>query len=148
MPNYKKQKKYIDMNERLSLALKNEFYYEAIFIEYAILEDRTKSMLRHAKFSESTCDEKLNEKLNTIKNSAKFHDEYVRKHITNELLSNIHNWKNARNKLNHELAECEYSNDYIKKIALDGSKISKKISSKSTLVNKYFDKTIKSILDR
>ena len=33
------------MHESLSKALKNEFYYEAIFIEYAILEDRLTSAL-------------------------------------------------------------------------------------------------------
>ena len=148
MPNYTKQKKYIDMTERLDLALKNDFYYEAIFIEYAILEDRTKSMLKHAKFSNDTCEGKLNEKLITIKNAVKFKDEYVRKHITNELISNIHNWKNTRNKLNHELAETEYSNEFVKKTALEGAKIVKTLCNKSTLVNKYFDKTIKSLLDR
>ncbi len=146
MPNYKKQMKYIDMTEKLDLALKNDFYYEAIFIEYAILEDRTKSMLKHAKFSEDTCNSKLNDKLNKIKNSEKFHDEYVRKHITNDLISSIHNWKNTRNTLNHDLINCEYTNEYVKKVALEGAKIVKKLCSKSTLVNKYFDKTIKSIL--
>ena len=101
MTNKEKNIKYANLIDKMNKAIEQEFYFEAILLEYAILEDRTKSMLRHAKFSESTCDGKLNEKLNTIKNSAKFHDEYVRKHITNELLSNIHNWKNARNKLNH-----------------------------------------------
>ena len=44
-----------------------------------------------------------------IKNAVKFKDEYVRKHITNDLISSIHNWKNTRNTLNHDLINCEYT---------------------------------------
>ena len=37
--NVQKYETYKSMHESLSKALKNEFYYEAIFIEYAILEN-------------------------------------------------------------------------------------------------------------
>ena len=40
--NYKEQMK------RLKAAMANRFYLEAIFIEYAILEDRLESALRHS----------------------------------------------------------------------------------------------------
>ena len=35
--------------EDLTLAVEKEFFYEAIFIEYVIFEDRTESLIRHSK---------------------------------------------------------------------------------------------------
>ena len=75
--------------DKLNEALKNEFYYEAIFIEYAIIEDRTSSMLKHAKFSQKTYSETLDNKLNVIKTSPKFKNEYVEKHQTKEFIQRI-----------------------------------------------------------
>ena len=36
MKNYKKNQTYAELMEKLNLAIKNEFYYEAIFIAYAV----------------------------------------------------------------------------------------------------------------
>ena len=41
MKNEVKQHKYAEMMTKLKRATYEEYYYEAIFIEYAILEDRT-----------------------------------------------------------------------------------------------------------
>lgn len=46
--NMEKYEIYKSMNENLSKAMKAEFYYQAIFIEYAIIEDRCLSVLKHA----------------------------------------------------------------------------------------------------
>ena len=48
MKNEVKQHKYSEMMTKLKRATYEEYYYEAIFIEYAILEDRTESILKHA----------------------------------------------------------------------------------------------------
>lgn len=45
--NYLKYENYKEQNERLTRALKNHFYLEAIFIEYSILEYRTEAILRY-----------------------------------------------------------------------------------------------------
>ena len=45
--NMEKYQVYKTMNENLSKAMRSEFYYQAIF-EYAIIEDRFSSVLRHA----------------------------------------------------------------------------------------------------
>lgn len=45
--NEQKYKNYRDQMVRLKKALKYEFYIEAIAIEYAIMEDRLESVLRH-----------------------------------------------------------------------------------------------------
>ena len=143
MNNKQKNLKYADLMDKLKKSINNEFYYEAIFIEYAIFEDRTESLLKHAKYKIIDIDGRnfsLQNKLNKIMNNTKFQDKYVKKHITNELLFKLDNWRNKRNKMIHDLIKCEYTNDDIKKIALEGYELTKKLNSKSTLVTKYFDK--------
>ena len=46
--NRLKYENYKEQFKRLNRALANGFNLEAMFIEYAILEDRTESILRHA----------------------------------------------------------------------------------------------------
>ena len=128
--------------EKLKKSVNNEFYYEAIFIEYAILEDRTESILKHANIS--TVDSSglpltLNAKLGKIQKSKFYRYPYVRKHLTIDLFNSIYNWKNNRNKLIHDLIKSDYSNEKIKNVALIGYDLIKKINNKSTLINKYND---------
>ena len=137
MNNYEKNLKYRSLNGMLAKALRYEFYYEAIFIEYAIIEDRTSSLLRHANIT--IYDPTLNNKIKAIKFNRKFKDSYIKKHLSSDLLDSIKDWKNKRNALIHDLINLSYSNDDIKKIALEGYQIIKTLSNKSTLVNNYFD---------
>lgn len=141
MNNYEKNLKYRSLHETLTRALNSKFYYEAIFIEYAIMEDRTDSILRHAKINIEN--PSLNNKVKALKFNCAFKDEYIKKHLTFELLDNVKEWKNKRNALIHDLVIIPYSNEDIKNIALEGKEIVKKLSNKATLVNKYLDKKIK-----
>lgn len=139
---YEKNMKYRDLMTNLKKSIKNEFYYEAIFIEYAILEDRTESILRHANIS--TINSKgqtltLNLKLSKIQQSKFCKYSYVKKHLTKNIINAIYDWKNDRNKLIHDLIKSDYSNESIKNVALNGYELIKKINNKSTLINKYND---------
>lgn len=143
MNNYQKNEKYSELMLGLNKSIKNEFYYESIFISYAILEDRTESLLRHARLKTKDPNQQtltLNQKINKIKQSAIFKDKYIEKHLTQELIFEISNWKSKRNKLIHDLIHSPYSNNEIKKIALEGYNLVKRMNNKSTLVNKYLDK--------
>jgi len=145
MNNYLKNEKYIELMEKLKKSVEQEFYYESIFIIYAILEDRTESILRHANIS--TIDENnrnltLNDKLNIISKDNIFEQEYIKKHLTKDLISQIHLWKNKRNVLIHDLINTNYNNEKIRILALNGYEIVKKINNKSTLINKYNDKNL------
>lgn len=138
MKNYEKNLRYRSLHEALTRALKSGFYYEAIFIEYAIMEDRTDSILSHANVTlkKST----LYNKINAIQSKKIFKDKYIEKHLNSELLTRVDNWRNKRNDLIHDLVTIPYSNEEIKNIALEGNEIVKKLSNKSTLVNRYLDK--------
>ena len=56
--NSKKREKYAILMSKLKKATDNEYYYEAIFLEYAILEDRMESLLKHANIKYKEKDEK------------------------------------------------------------------------------------------
>lgn len=137
MNNKDKNRIYSDLMSKLKKSMSNEFYYEAIFIEYAILEDRTASLLKHAnrKYNNLT----LNEKLYKIKSLSIFKDEYCKKHLTLDLIDRLYKWKNKRNKLIHDLIKSSYDNFDIKEVAEEGYELVKKFNGKTILVNKHLD---------
>ena len=146
MNNIEKKEKYSNLMSRLKRATDNEYYYEAIFIEYAILEDRTESLLKHAgkKFQENNGNPfKISKKLNKLKSEKGFQTSYIRKHLTEELIEKIYEWKIQRDKLMHNIINLQYKNDEIKMVALNGECLVKKFNSKSQLVNKYLDNQYK-----
>ena len=146
MINIEKKEKYLNLMSRLNRATDNEYYYEAIFIEYAILEDRTESLLKHAgkKFQENNGNPfKISKKLNKLKSEKEFQTSYIRKHLTEELIEKIYEWKIQRDKLMHNIINLQYKNDEIKMLALNGECLVKKFNSKSQLVNKYLDNQYK-----
>lgn len=146
MNNIEKKEKYANLMSKLKKATDNEYYYEAIFIEYAILEDRTESLLKHAgkKYQENNGNPfKISKKLNKLKSEKEFQTSYIRKHITEELIEKIYEWKIERDKLMHNIINLQYANDDVKMLALNGECLVKKFNSKSQLVNNYFDKNIR-----
>ena len=46
--NMQKYANYKEQMERLNRAMKDHFFLEAMFIEYAVIEDRCESILTHA----------------------------------------------------------------------------------------------------
>lgn len=142
MKNYKKNERYSELMDKLKKSINEEFYYESIFIIYAIIEDRTESMLRHANIEtvdENNWDLSLNEKLKKIKRENIFKQDYIKKHLSKELINEVHDWKNKRNDLIHDLVNVEYDNKEIKKLSLEGYELVKQLNNKSTLINKHND---------
>ena len=141
MKNYKKNQTYRELMEDLKLAVEKEFYYEAIFIEYAIFEDRTESLIRHSKIEHNLTDKEftLHNKIKVMKYSNEFKSFYCNKHEILKLLTDVDNWRDKRNKLIHDLVNTELTYDDIKEIAIKGYELVNKLNNKSTLVNDYFD---------
>lgn len=141
--NMEKYQTYKSMNENLSKAMRSEFYYQAIFIEYAIIEDRCTSVLKHAgvKYLDSKGHEiKLSQKLTKMRDNPAFHIPYIQQRITLELLEEITVWKRERDKLIHALATIPYDHESVKATAVTGQELVKKLSSKVRSVNAYHDK--------
>ena len=148
--NMQKYEVYKSMNENLSKAMRSEFYYQAIFIEYAIIEDRCSSVLRHAgiKYLDSKGHEiKLSQKLTKMRDNPAFYVPYVRQRITLELLEEIIAWKRQRDQLIHALAKIPYDHESVKTTAITGQELIKKLSSKVRSVNAYHEKTRRNCYD-
>lgn len=134
---------YKSMNENLSKAMRSGFYYQAIFIEYAILEDRCSSVLKYAGISyldKKGQDISISQKLNRMRNNPAFQVPYVRQRIPLELLDSITAWKNKRDDLIHHLATIPYDHESVRATAITGQELVKKLSSKVRSVNAYHQK--------
>lgn len=141
--NIDKYNTYKAMKYNLTKAMKAGFYYQAIFIEYAIIEDRTLSALKHAKVKCSDKNGKdlsLRIKLNKLRGDPTFVTPYVRKRITLGLIDEIDEWRDERNTLIHKLAKIPYDYDSIKGIAERGQMLVNILDNKVKSVNRYFDK--------
>ena len=57
---------YVQLKTRLKKALASGFWLEACMIEYAIIEDRTASILLHAGVTDKGWEKRLSNKLNSI----------------------------------------------------------------------------------
>lgn len=145
MNDIEKRNKYSNLMLNLKKATDNEYYYEAIFLEYAILEDRTESLLKHANIKcrkENEQAFKLSEKLRKIRDRSEFQDKYIKKHLPNELIDKVMTWKIQRDRLMHNIVNMTYENNEIKDIALEGECLVKRLNNKTKLVNNYLDKKI------
>lgn len=143
--NHEKHDIYKAMKVNLKKAITSGFYYEAIFIEYAIIEDRCLSLLKHAgvKYLDSKEHEiKISEKLRKLRGNPAFNNTYVRKRLTLEFLQKIEDWKRNRDQLIHALAKVPYDNERIKEIATEGQEIVRVLDNKVKSLNSYFDKKL------
>lgn len=141
--NMEKYEVYRSMNQNLSKAMRAGFYYQAIFIEYAILEDRCTSVLKHAGveyLNSKGYELKLSQKLNRMRSNPAFVVPYVRQRITLELLDQITDWKRSRDRLIHALAKIPYNHNSVKEIAENGQKLVCILSNKIKSVNRYHEK--------
>ena len=101
-----KQEQYARQKVRLKQALKHSFFYEAVWIEYAMFEDRTTSIIKH--LNHRTTNRrgnplKLSEKLNMINDDPTFQESYIKKRLPRELIEQIRLWKEKRDQLVHDL---------------------------------------------
>ena len=125
--NMTKYEIYKEQFKRLKLALKNGFNLEAIFIEYAIIEDRTESVLRHAGKWDAYLkslrgrNPSIDSKIKYIKKLSENKKDLSNKYFADDgLLDNILTWKEERNRLIHALLKQDFEHDEIRNLALDG----------------------------
>ena len=97
------QENYRELFGKLKRAVAGKFYFEAIFIEYAIMEDRTESILRHGDHWEAYLKSRggrnpsIESKINKIKNYASNPRDLSHRYFSDSLLDDIIEWKNQRN---------------------------------------------------
>ncbi len=134
--NMQKYENYREQMGRLKKALNAGFYLEAIFIEYAIMEDRLESILRHSgKWKESKPGQppiSLQRKKNRIEEMAREKKSLANKYFSNDILDNIVEWKDKRNSLIHALLKQSLHTQDLKDVAEQGLLLVKELSNKAS----------------
>ena len=136
--NMKKYENYRTLFPRLGRAVEEEFYLEAIFIAYAIVEDRTESLLRHlGKWDalEKECAAKkkfptISKKISLIRAEAKKRSSPAHAYFSDSLLSDFTKWKDKRNKKIHELMNQPFSTEELQALAETGKELARTFSNR------------------
>ena len=128
--NLEKFNNYKSQMGRLKKAMNAKFYLEALFIEYAVIEDRTEAILR---YEENTINAKegefvsLNRKLKKILKIAAEENTLANRYILVNVISEIQDWKENRNSLIHALMKQQVTTEEITQIAAKGEELTKQI---------------------
>ena len=140
--NMQKYANYKTQMGRLKKALSYQFYLVAIFIEYAIMEDRLESVLRHSgkRDPKPGTFPSLDAKRKKIAKLAEEKKNPIRKYFPVELTDSIEAWKTERNRMIHALMKQSLHTRDLRKIALDGESLTKLICNKSTQYNRALER--------
>ena len=133
-PNIQKQLNYREQFKRLDKALNNNFYLEALFIEYAIMEDRTESILRYEgneiKVKEGSFIS-INRKLDKIKKIAEQRKSLPERYFSDNLIECIQLWKDERNRMIHALMKQSLTTEELTELALEGKTLCRQLCNKA-----------------
>ena len=140
--NMQKYENYREQMKRLKKALNDEFYLEAIFIEYAVMEDRLESALCHAgKWKEPKPGKfiSLQDKKDQIAKMAEQKNSMAQKYFSGDILCRVIQWKTDRNTLIHELLKQSIHTAELKELAERGQFLVKELSNKVRLHNRALE---------
>ncbi len=150
MNNTKNQLKYENYREqfkRLNSALRNGFNLEALFIEYAIMEDRIESILRHAGKWETYLKKRgnngptLNSKVTYIEKQMESNRKsLLNRYFSDDLLDRLLAWKEERNRLIHALLKQQLEHNEVRTIAEDGQSLAEELRNRAGNYNRAADR--------
>ena len=136
-PNMLKYENYKEQFKRLKRALVEGFNLEAIFIEYAIMEDRTESILKHADMWDAYIKKRkghnlsIESKIDYIKKIAENKKDISHKYFSDTLLDDILVWKEERNRLVHALLKQQLQHNELHELAIKGNDLLNALRNRS-----------------
>ena len=145
-PNMQKYRNYQTQFTRLNKALRDEFYLEAIFIAYAIMEDRTESILRHiGKWDAYEKSRKgrtltIDSKIRYIQKIAEKKDSLENRCLADGTLQRILEWKEERNRMIHALMKQRLASDELKNLAEAGKDLACNLRTKVNRLKRAIEK--------
>ena len=139
--NEERREVYARLKTRLKRALAGEFWLEACMIEYAILEDRTASILFNARVTEKGWEKKLSNKLNSIEHQIGKQHPLICHRVLPETLEAIRTWKEQRNEAVHRACINAYDENALRILAEEGKRLADRISNESQKVKRAAMKT-------
>jgi len=144
--NQLKYENYKEQFKRLNSALSHGFNLEAMFIEYAIMEDRTESILRHADKWEAYLksrkghDPTINSKIKYIQKLAAFNNDLLHKYFSDNLLDRLLIWKEERNRLIHALLKQQLEHNEVTELAAEGKQLVDELRNRAGNYNRAMDR--------
>lgn len=141
-PNMQKYRNYQTQFTRLNKAMREEFYLEAIFISYAIMEDRTESILRHTgKWDAFLKSRKghnvtIDAKIRYIQAMAQQKNTLLNRHLADGTLQQILDWKVKRNELVHALLKQAVSAEELAALAATGKALACTLRTRVNTLNR------------
>ena len=127
-----KHEKYTFLFSKLKKAMDNDFYLEAIFIEYAILEDRIFSMMCLCGNYDIEKYKDLSTKVSELFALSKQPTRRMSEYIPESLITALRVWMKLRNRLIHAFAKIRCTNEEVKQVAIEGLSLAKRVSNIST----------------
>ena len=133
--NMQKYENYREQFKRLNKAFDYKFYMEAIFIEYAIMEDRAEAILRYEGNEIRPKNEhefiSITRKLSKIEKIAEQKKSLPEKYFSDGIVKNISEWVKQRNSLIHALLKKELTTEDVEIFALEGKRLARELSNKA-----------------
>lgn len=139
--NMEKYDNYKEQLGRLKKAMDNHFLLEALFIEYAVIEDRTESILLHA---DKQVRERagLMEKVKAIR-KLQAKDTLICKYILPDMMDAIEAWSKKRNDMIHSLMKQTMTTEDLEQITSQGQVLVKTLCSKTTSYKRALEREMK-----
>ena len=144
--NQLKYENYREQFKRLKSALNSGFNLEAMFIEYAIMEDRTESILRHSNKWEAYIKSRkghepsIDSKIRYIQKLVEQKKTLQNKYFSDDLLDRVLVWKEERNRLIHALLKQQFEHNEISKLAAQGNQLVDELRKRAGNYNRAMDK--------
>lgn len=135
------QQKYLNYKEqfkRLNRAIANGFNLEAMFIAYSIMEDRSESVLKHAGKYDRYIEKlkgrnpSIDSKIKEILKCRSDRKDLMYRYFSDELLDNILDWKDERNRIVHALLKQELTSEELENLALQGKEYARQFCNRAT----------------
>ena len=138
--NQQKHQIYATLKAKLKRAIASEYWFEACMLEYAIIEDRTMSILLHAGICKNE-NRRLSNKLNSLENQIGKQHPVISKKVDAKTIADILIWKDRRDKAVHEACKRLYDENNMKEIAILGNELVDRITNEARKVSNYYRRT-------
>ena len=144
------QQKYLNYKEqfkRLNRAIASGFNLEAMFIAYSIMEDRSESVLKHAGKYEKYLKKRgnrnpsIDSKFKEILKCRSNRKDLMYRYFSDELLDNILDWKDERNRMVHALLKQELTSEELENLALQGKEYARQFCNRATNYRRALERT-------
>jgi hypothetical protein len=139
--NQQKYENYRFMMSQYKKAMKYEFYLEANSIIFAVLEDRTFSLLTYMKKKVNRKD-MMGKKLKSIKGKITSGDKLLKSKLSIELLDQAFAWKDHRNTIMHEFALIDQDRELLRQLAEEGYRLAREFSNIVSIYKRNYLKAV------